>query len=370
MAMVFRNNNVVNYRRFLPERNTEMGIRHNKGKGFYYLDYRVNGKRIREKVGPNKKLAESIWAKRQTEIAENKFLDKRKEEKIRFRDFAQVYLENHAKVNKRSWASTDVHYLKRLNEYFGNKLLFEITAVDIERYKAGRLAHVSPAYVNRELACLKCLFNKAIQWGKFYRINPVTRVKLFKENNKRVRYLEKAEMFRLLDECKGEIKAMVMLAANTGMRRGEILNLKWSDVDLHSDHLYVRKSKSGESRIIPLNRSAKETLYGLSLKKQSGGDYVFEQRHRDGFEAAVARAKIQNFRFHDLRHHFASHAAMAGMDMNTLRELLGHKTLTMTLRYAHLSPSHKAQAVKLLDTFWTLSDVHGVYKTRNFAVTH
>ena len=346
-----------------------MGVRQYKS-GDYYLDYRFNGRRVREIVGPNKKLADTIWHKRHAEMAENKFLDKRKDEKIRFKDFGQIYLNNHAKVNKRSWDCDD-RYIKKWAEYFGDKLLTEISSMEIEKYKAKRSAEkAAPAYINRELACLKCIFNKAILWKKFYRLNPMKGVKLFKENNQRVRYLEKAEMFRLLDECRGELKSIVMVAANTGMRRGEIAALKWGDIDLHSDNIYIRKSKSGHSRIVPMNRAVKEVFNSLYIRKAHGSEYVFARRHREGFEAAVERARILNFKFHDLRHHFASQASMAGMDMNTLRELLGHKTLAMTQRYSHLSPNHKAQAIKLLDAFWTVSDSGGVLKKETSNATH
>jgi len=346
-----------------------MGVRQYKS-GKYYLDYRVNGRRIREVVGSNRRLAESVWHKREIEIVENKFLDRRKDAKIKFKDFAQTYLENHAKVNKRSW-KCDKHYIERWTEYFQDKSLAEIDSMDIEKYKAKRLAEkASPAYINRELACLKCIFNKAVHWKKFYQPNPMKGVKLFKENNQRVRYLEKAAMFCLLNECKGELKSIVMVAANTGMRRGEIAALKWNDIDLHADNIYIRKSKSGHSRIVPMNRAVKEVFNSLSVRKMPSSEYVFERRHREGFEAAVERAGILNFKFHDLRHHFASHAAMAGMDMNTLRELLGHRTLAMTQRYSHLSPNHKSQAIKLLDAFWTGSDSEEILKNEKSEATH
>jgi integrase len=346
-----------------------MGVRQYKS-GSYYLDYRFNGRRVREMVGPNKKVADTIWHKRQSEMAENKFLDKRSDEKIRFKDFARVYLDNYAKVNKGSW-QCDERYIKKWAEHFGDKLLVEISPMEIEKYKAKRLAEkASPAYINRELACLKCIFNKAILWKKFYQLNPMKGVKLFKENNQRARYLEKAAMFCLLNECRGELKSIVMVAANTGMRRGEIAALKWNDIDLHADNIYIRKSKSGHSRIVPMNRAVKEVFTSLYVRKMPSSEYVFEGRHREGFEAAVERAEILNFKFHDLRHHFASHASMAGMDMNTLRELLGHRTLAMTQRYSHLSPNHKSQAVKLLDAFWTGSDSEEILKNEKSEAMH
>ena len=112
--------------------------------------------------------------------------------------------------------------------FFPEKLLHELTPLDIEKYKKERIKTVAPATVNRELACLKTIFNKAIEWGKVEQ-NPVRKVKLYQENNRRVRYLESDELDRLLPECADHLNPMVTTALNTGMRRGEILNLKWKD---------------------------------------------------------------------------------------------------------------------------------------------
>ncbi|MFA5166974.1 MAG: tyrosine-type recombinase/integrase [Candidatus Omnitrophota bacterium] len=344
--------------------------------GHFWIDYYAEGRRHREKVGPSKTLADKALRKRQTEIAEGKFLDVKHEEKIPFKDFAQEYLEKYAKHNKRAWKSTDTVFIKHFTAFFGNKFLHEITPHDIERYKSERLSSkkgsykkdkspedkprsISPATVNREMSWLRGLFNRAIDWGKVEH-NPLKKVKFFKENNQRTRYLEKEEIISLLEHCDSDLRAVVILAINTGMRKGEIQNLKWNDIDIAKGTIRIPFSKNGEMRYIQMNEAVRDVLFGV--KKQPRSPYVFcgddglPYNFRKSFETAIGKSGIIGFRFHDLRHTFASHLVMAGVDLNTVRELLGHKSLDMTLRYSHLSPDHKARAVRVLDarmdTIW------------------
>ncbi|MCD6219046.1 tyrosine-type recombinase/integrase [Candidatus Calescamantes bacterium] len=222
-----------------------------KGKN-WYIDYYYQGRRIREKVGPSKSLAELALKKRKIEIAEGKFLDKRKKERIRFRDFAKEFLEVYSKPNKRSWKRDEIS-IKHLSKFFGGKYLSEITPYDIENYKKERIQKVSPSTVNRELTCLKTIFNKAIQWEKIDG-NPVRKVRLYKENNQRVRYLTQEEIRKLINNAQEPLKSIIILALNTGMRQGEIMNLKWQDIDLENRVIYVKETKSGEKREVPINK--------------------------------------------------------------------------------------------------------------------
>ena len=210
------------------KRKRQMGTIRKRGKN-WYIDYRANGKRYRECIGPSKKLAEEVLHKRLTEIAEGKFLDKRNKFNVKFEDFANDYIEIYSKHNKKSWKD-DIVRIKALSRKFKGVYMDKITPLMIEEYKAERIKEVSPATVNRELACLKHMFTMAINWGKLSE-NPVKKVKLFKENNQRIRYLEEYEREALLRACKGYLRNIVIIALNTGMRRGEILNLKWRDID-------------------------------------------------------------------------------------------------------------------------------------------
>jgi integrase len=153
------------------------------------------------------------------------------------------------------------------------------------------------------------------------------------------------------------LKPMVLLSLNTGLRRGELFDLAWRNIDFKTRVLTVvgTSAKSGRTRHIPLNDESHETLRGWKAQADATDGLVFPSESGEPFDnvnkswAGVLReAKITNFRWHDMRHHFASRLAMAGVDLNTIRELLGHSELTMTLRYAHLAPEHKAEAVARL----------------------
>jgi len=313
------------------------------------IDYRDQlGKRHREAVDTHKRVAEQALAKRKTEVAENRFLDKKKQSRIKFADFASEFIETYSKPNKRSW-KRDMQLVSHLTLFFNNSLLHQIGPQGIEKYKKERTKHVKPATVNRELSCLRTIFNKAIEWGKVEQ-NPVKKIKFYKENNKRVRYLEPDEVHRLVQECPDHLTPIVTVAIHTGMRLGEILNLKWQDIDLKRRLIYIVDSKSKEGRELPMNFVVSNTL--SQCQEAAHGDYVFS--HPDGspyrkiyrgFKTACRKAGIKDFRFHDLRHTFASYLVMNGQDLKTVQELLGHKSFEMTLRYAHLSPDHKRKAV-------------------------
>ncbi len=332
-------------------------------KGEWYIDYYANGRRKREKIGTSKTLALNVLRKRKVELAENKYLDIRKEEKIRFEDFAKTFLEIHSKPNKKpSSLERDENLIKKLGLTFNGYYLYSITSMMIEEYKTKRLEEKkAPATVNRELACLKCIFNKAIEWGKATD-NPVRKVKLLRENNERIRYLEKEEIKTLIGNCSGYLKGAVIVALNTGMRRGEILNLKWKDIDINRNIIYLSDTKNGEGREVPMNDYVKRTL--IAIRKHPDSPYIFCNGKgspfynlRKSFGDALTASKIKDFKFHDLRHTFASQLVMHGVDLKTVQELLGHKSFEMTLRYSHLSATHKQRAVDILgermDTIWT-----------------
>jgi len=338
-----------------------MGI-YKRGKTWYIDYYDQYGKRHREAVGPNKRLAEQVLAKRKTEVAEGRFLDKKSQGKVKFEDFAQEFIVYYSKPNKKSW-KRDVLSVSHLVDFFKGKYLYEISSLDVEKYKTKRLNEVTPATINRELACLKTLFNKAIQWGKISH-NPVKGVKLYKENNQRVRYLEDEEIKMLLDHCPDDLRPIVVMALNTGMRLSEILGLKWEDVDFTQKIIYITNSKSGEKREVPMNDLVCDML--RKMRQKSNDDFVFTYKSNRAdvvskcFRKVCKSAGIKNFRFHDLRHTFASHLVMNGVNLKAVQELLGHKTFNMTLRYAHLSPDHKRKAVndlgnkmQKLVTIWT-----------------
>ncbi len=267
---------------------------------------------------------------------------------------ADLYLDNYSKPNKKS-SRRDVTSINNLKPFFAGKYLHEITPLDMEKYKRRSQSQVSNATVNREVACLKHIFTKAIEWGMVQK-NPGKKVKLLRERNTRLRYLDEKEIRKLHDACAEHLKPIVIVALNTGMRKEEILSLRWKNLDYRIRTISILDTKNGESREIPMN----DIVYGTLLAaKKTDSPWVFCKKNgerygnvRKAFEGARKRAGIVDFRFHDLRHTFASHLVMAGVDLRTVQKLLGHKSFEMTLRYAHLSPEHKKAALDVLGKRW------------------
>jgi len=328
----------------------------------WWIDYYIHGRKKREKIGTSRTLAEQVYAKRRVEIAENKYLDVKKEARVKFADFADEYLEGHCKPNNKGWQRADAPNLASLKKYFGGRYLHEITPQDIEHFRTERMKDkvsgqkikkgVSRATVNRILNCMSSLYNRAIEWGKA-ESNPVSKVRPFKVANRRTRYLEKEEIERLLDCCAEHLRPIVLVALHTGMRKSELLGLKWHDIDIKRGVIHLLNTKNSEKREVPMNEIAQRAVIGVLKNPES--QYVFCNNAgkaygsvKKSFSTACEKAGIINFRFHDLRHTFASQLVMSGVDLNTVRELLGHKDIKMTLRYSHLSPDHKKRAVDVL----------------------
>lgn len=286
----------------------------------YYVDYYYRGRRRRECAGPVRRLAEDLLKKRKAEIIERRFFPERIKTRVRFSEMADLYFQNHSLVNKRS-SYNDRFVLARYKRVFGDKYLDEITPLVIEQLRARRRAEVAASTANREHQVLKNLFSKALEWGKFFGENPARKVKLLRVDNRRLRYLTTDELHRLMSVVDSRIKPLVMAALHTGMRRGELKSLEWKDVDLGTGIIYVLNTKSGKPREIPMDSTLRDLL--RALPKAAG--QVFDCSNlRKLYEAAVRAARLEDVNFHTLRHTFASHLAMAGVDLKTVQELLGH----------------------------------------------
>ena len=306
------------------------------------------------------------------------------------KSFLDELYEPWAKANVRSFYNT----MTRLRVIFASMLdkkLGDITPLDIEKWRTNRLnSGTKPSTVNRDLDDLKSSLTKAALWLDGF-VSPLANIKRIKtDSNKKVRFLSPDEEQRLrtaLDQREKRLreerdnanrwrrersydqlpdlnplpfadylKPMVLLSLNTGMRQGEVFELTWSEIDLDRREITVEgaKAKSGQTRHIPLNNVALTAL--TDWKAQSEGSaLVFPGKGgqpfnnvRKSWDATLKAATIIDFRWHDMRHTFASKLVMAGVDLNTVRELLGHSDIKMTLRYAHLAPEHKAAAVEKL----------------------
>jgi integrase len=232
----------------------------------------------------------------------------------------------------------------------------------VEKIKNKKLAAgLQPSTINRDVAALKSVISKALGWGVI-EANPLARFAMMKTDSRAVvRYLSSDEEKRLYAVLDGRndgdrIKPTVTVSLHTGLRRGELFSLRWIDIDFDKKALTVHgaTAKSRQSRYIPLNKIALSSL--LEWREyQSKHLLVFPskdgkrlQHVNRAWSIVLREADIHSFRWHDQRHHFASKLVMAGVDLNTVRELLGHSDIKMTLRYAHLAPEHKAAAVELI----------------------
>ena len=202
---------------------------------------------------------------------------------------------------------------------------------------------------------MKTMFNLAIDWN-YAKENPIKKIKFFSEKeNLKERILLEEEELRLMETCTAHLKPILIVALNTGMSLGEILSLKWSQFDFDKNLIRVEKTKSGNVRYINMNTILKEELSKIRADGQKI-EFVFTNLKtgspfstvKTGFKAACKRANIKDLRFHDLRHTFASRLVERGIDLITIKDLLGHSSVTITERYTHPNQSIKKEAVELL----------------------
>ena len=333
------------------------------GSDVYWIHYYDHGRRHRERIGSHK-LAVAVLEKRRTEIRESRYFPVARRRASLFDDLLRDYQK--AKEREGKEVQRGEYGYRRLLEEFGGRRADAIVPHDVEAFRDRLMAKLAAASVVRHLTLLRAILNRAIRDGRLATL-PTRGVKWPKENNRRVRCLGDDEEARLMRKLSARLRPLVVLALNTGMRRGELLGLRWKDIDLVNRIITIREAKSGEGRRIPMNGQAYKALSALRRATIRAGRAASDvtafreapvfgpsaaamvtalKRH---FDPAVKAAKIADFRFHDLRHTFASRLAMSNFNLPTIGELLGHKTLAMTARYAHLLPDHLKHAVATLD---------------------
>jgi integrase len=252
--------------------------------------------------------------------------------------------------------ATQAHHLAWWTQQLGHLRLDQLTperlAAARERLRPGRQAGT----VNQYLATLSHALNTAVlEWG-WLEASPLRRVRRLREPRGRVRWLDEAERQRLLTACAASANRLllpvVILALSTGARKQELLSLTWRDVDLRRERLLLHQTKTGERRSVPLTERALAEMQALAKVRRIDTALVFPRRDgrvpidlRYAWQQALRQAGLQDFRFHDLRHCCASYLAMHGASLVEIAEVLGHKTLQMVKRYAHLAEAHTAQVV-------------------------
>jgi integrase len=279
---------------------------------------------------------------------------------VTFKQMTERYLLGRRASRKRAVTADDYFIVNLVTAFGSDTPLASITAPRIAEYRLKRLTTTSsrtgrrlaPASVNRELAVLRAILRLASDEECGY-LDKAPRVKMEPTPQGRLRYLSEPEAERLLAACRqdvahAELYPVVVIALNTGMRRGEILGLEWDRVDFSRGVLKLELTKNGERREVPMNQASYDVLTALPRIGSRLFRVSTSNLHR-AFLAALRRADIRNFRFHDLRHTCASWLTMRGRPLKEVQELLGHKSITQTERYAHLAPERLREAVGVLE---------------------
>lgn len=275
--------------------------------------------------------------------------------RIRLDAFISVYVEQYLKArDPRSWRK-ELGRLRRIQEYFGEVWIDDLDAAAVEGFLADlRRAGLKPATINRYHARLSSMMKRAWAWG-YRNDNPLRHIERLRESKMGDRYLEADEFRMLLDACDPDLRALVVVAAYTGMRRGELMALRWQDVDLDAGCLIVRAdhSKTAESRTVPLNTEVRKVLQGMGPVEE-GRVFPFKEfpryrwdkvRRRLGWDQSE-NPRLRRWRFHDLRHDCASRLVMADVPIAKVAKILGHKELMTTQRYAHLADRSLFEAME------------------------
>jgi integrase len=328
---------------------------------YYYI--KIKGVRYRGAIpeARTKYKAQEAERRIRDEIFEGKY-GKAQSNKTIKEIVEEIYLP-WAKGNKRSWRN-DNSRIKPILAYFGSKKLIDITPFLVEKYKITRSKTITKrgtirakATVNRELELLSRIFTLAMS-NRLVRYNPVSEVEHLKGEVRRTRYLLPEEEDRLMAQLTGKrshLRLIILIALHTGMRRGEILRLKKSDLDFHRGEIRVTQTKIDEDRTITMN----ETLRAELLSHCSGltSDCLFVNPRtgrsigdiKNAFTSACNDAGIEGLRFHDLRHTASTRMGEAGVDPFTIAEIMGHKDIKTTARYTHATREAQRRAVAALE---------------------
>ncbi len=318
------------------------------GTGVWWIQYFDSaGRRRREKVG-RKSAAIELAEKRRTETREHiKLPTNFRKRPLTVAEMIPAALSYSAGT---SGHKANVSRAKTLVEEFGNAIAEELMPGEImdRLNQCKQQRGWTLATRNRHIALLKLIFRLAEE-KKDIHYNPARVLRQEKENNARIRFLSDSEETRLRAVIPVEHLVEFDLAVHTGMRKSEQYGMTWDMVDLNNRIVTVPRSKSGETRHVNLNSRALTILSALKAGAGTDSGPVLPQHDpRYWFESALRTARINNFTWHCLRHTFVSRLTMAGVDLRTVQELAGHKTIQMTTRYSHLAPSHLDAAVERL----------------------
>lgn len=328
-----------------------------KGRTFF-LDIVHDGRRKKVSLGAvTSREARDIATRTEHELLLNGWPDE-KSGNLTLSEFKSQYLEYATATKSNSTVKTDRYALDAFAKFVGNVPLSEITTDQIEQFKLHLLRKVTPSSTNVALRHLKSAMSWAAQRG-LLASNPAAKVKLNRvPRNTHMRFLDEVEIQRLREAIGDDIKLRraTDLALWTGLRRNELINLQWGDIDLNRKVLLVQnkqgfRTKSGKSRSIPMNSQLISMLKEMNAEGCQPNDRVFKANYwtlGQDFRKASRKAGLDDITLHTLRHSFASHLIMAGADLRSVQELLGHHDISVTMIYSHLSRDHLSNTVEKL----------------------
>lgn len=336
-----------------------MGHVYKRGK-YWYVDYYADGKRQRKKHGKYKKLAELYLSDIELQIAREELKIPTDAAIDEFFENFMVYAEAHVSPKTLEKYKTVISSFQTFRSKFNSvNKLSKVTPGFLEDLKLARVRKVSKGTVNHDLKILGIIFNRAVKQNLIKK-NPAREVERFKVEQKEVRFFSLEEIQKILETCSERMYPAYLILIHTGVRKGELLELEWNDVDFERRIIKIGPKdgwtpKGKRPREIPIN----DELFEMILeqrKKSKGSSYVLEKNGSNRYDRTLwedikkltRELGIKNANIHTFRHTFASYLIMNGVDIVTVKELLGHRDITTTMRYAHLMPNHKMWAVNKL----------------------
>ena len=317
-----------------------------------------NGRLRRRKIGQGKRAAGRVLSKVKVEIAEGRYIDRKARCKVTLGELKDSFTDHTRSIRRRRSRNAEASTWRRLLEFFGHGVLIDkIGERDIEAYRRKREGDgKAVASINRELSNLSGALSWAVRNGI---IDKKPHVKMPNPHNERERFLTKEEAKRLISYCPADIRPIIQAALFTGMRRGELLEMKWSWVDLQNLMIMIPPSatKNGQRRHVPISDNMYRVLMDLRRRSIDGCELVFhidgkpipESRLAKTWRKARDKAGLKELRLHDARHSLASWLVMGGESLYTVATILGHRSLDMTQRYSHLAPGHLRAAMRHAD---------------------
>jgi len=319
----------------------------------WWIRFSHKGKIIREtSSSENKTVAKQLLSVRKAEVAQGKLKIKSKDSQILFSEYSLEFLK-WAKIHKKKGGFLRYKFsIKKLSPFFDNKKLKDISKKDIDIYKGERIKNVTGSTINRDLACLKKMFNNAIA-ENILEHNPVKNVEFFKEPKKSFNHLSEDDASSLIDACDTDaIKTFVILGLHMGLRKNEILSLKWEEVNLSDKLIVLKDTKNNKEDFLPLN----ETVFEHLKQKDRKSDYVIckedGKRYKDLRETwarIIKKAGLSHYTPHDMRHTFATTLIREGADLMAVKELGRWSDLKLVERYAFVAKDHRTRVINKLD---------------------